>query len=116
MADSNVVSNIFMRHIYDKDKGFKLIRWFKYRKFLRQIDKATPSFDVLWQIADFIKMLEYVYLYNNTTTRSSVFFNVGFSLYDYVRNTIAFGLIHSKRALGTENGQISTRSKGGVTY
>ena len=60
--------NIFMRMIYDKNKTFILFRWFKYRKFLRQLDKSAPSFDLLWQIADFIKLLETVYFYDNSST------------------------------------------------
>lgn len=60
-------NNIFARHLYDKDKNkFRLLQWFRYKRFLRLIDKSVPSFDILWQIADFIKILEQVFLYDNS--------------------------------------------------
>lgn len=58
--------NIFIEHIYSKKK-YNLINWIKYRLFLRKLDKVVPNFGMLWQIADFVKILEKVYMYDNST-------------------------------------------------
>lgn len=62
--------NMFIRQIYDKKKTFVLFRWIKYRKFLRLIDKTAPNFIILWHIADFIKILDKIYMYDNNPTNT----------------------------------------------
>lgn len=74
MAKSSYTKNIniFMKHIYNKEY-FKLSRLFKYlehrktvKKFKRDINEGSPSFNILWQMADFIKLAESVFFYKNT--------------------------------------------------
>lgn len=62
IKESNL--NLFIEPIYYKKKG--LIHWIKHKLFLRKLDNLHPGFDVLWQIADFIKLLERVYMYDNS--------------------------------------------------
>ena len=64
--------NMFMKHIYDKEP-FKLSNIFKYlkhkktiKKFKKDINEGSPSFNVLWQMADFIKLAESIFFYKNT--------------------------------------------------
>lgn len=57
--------NIFIEPIYKKKK-FNIIEYIKYRKFLHSLKTTMPNFGMLWQIADFIKILERVYFYNNS--------------------------------------------------
>lgn len=54
-----------MIHIYNK-KRFNFKLWWKYRKFLKKLKRVSPSFGMLWQMADFIKLLEKVYMYDNS--------------------------------------------------
>jgi hypothetical protein len=73
MAKSNSKKiNMFMEHIYNK-KQFKLSNLFQYlkhrkavKKFKKDISNGSPSFYVLWQMADFIKLAESVFFYKNT--------------------------------------------------
>lgn len=58
------MTNIYMEHIYKKKK-YDLIGYIKYRKFLRQLDKVTPNYDMLVQVRDFLNTLERVYMYSN---------------------------------------------------
>lgn len=64
--------NMFMEHIYGKQQ-FKLSNLFQYlkhrkaiKKFKKDIGEGSPSFNVLWQMADFIKLAESVFFYKNT--------------------------------------------------
>lgn len=64
--------NMFMKHIYSKEQ-FKLQNLFKYikhkravKKFKKDIDDGSPTFNVLWQMADFIKLAESIFFYKNT--------------------------------------------------
>lgn len=66
--------NIFMQQIYAK-KRFGLIQYFKYRKFVKSLRKVMPNFGMLWQIADFIKLLEQVYFYDNGITSTEKLFS-----------------------------------------
>lgn len=59
------MENIFMQWIYNKRHSNKVIHYIKFRWFLHKLNKVTPNFDMLCNIADFIKMLEVVYLYTN---------------------------------------------------
>lgn len=74
MARNNAMKsiNMFMEHIYNKEP-FKLSNLFKYlkhrkavKKFRKDISDGSPSFNVLWQMADFIKLAESVFFYKNT--------------------------------------------------
>lgn len=74
MARNNSIKgiNMFMKHIYDKEP-FKLSNLFKYlkhrravKKFKKNISEGSPSFNVLWQMADFIKLAETIFFYKNT--------------------------------------------------
>ena len=93
--------NMFMKHIYDK-KQLKLFNLFQYlkhkytvRKFKKNISEGSPSFNVLWQMADFIKLAEMVFFYKNSQKDSE------FGLYssrNYASGSNGF------RVTDTENG------------
>lgn len=96
MIDNN--TNIFMNIIYKKvNKSFK--NFFKYKKhaksvkkFRKRILEGSPSFGLLWKMADFIKLAEIVFFYNNSIKNEE------------------FGLFSSKKYSYGENGfRISTK-------
>lgn len=58
--------NIFIEYIYNK-KRFGIIPWIKYKIFVYKLNKINPNFGMMWQIADFIKLLEQVYMYDNSS-------------------------------------------------
>lgn len=103
MAKSNLMNslNIFMRYIYDKEP-LKVCNIFKYwahkrslKKFKKNIYESSPSFNILWQMADFIKLAESVFFYKNTQKESS------------------FGLYSSRNyAVGTNGFRVSDFNKG----
>lgn len=69
--------NIFLNLIYEKKlikkNIFKVISHkIKVRKFKKSIDKGSPSFKVLWQLADFIKAAEEIYFYDNSLKNSDI--------------------------------------------
>lgn len=73
--------NIFMRHIYGKQKS-----WWKnlkprreYKKFLKSLKSVSPDFSMLWNIADFIKELELVYMYDNSTKHDGLYSSNGYN-------------------------------------
>lgn len=64
--------NPFMEMIYNK-VSFKPLSLFKLlfykrklKKFRRDILECSPSIDLLWDMADFIKLAEVVFFYDNT--------------------------------------------------
>lgn len=79
MNTKSNLSNIFMGMIYEKvDRAFPHI--FKYlshkkklKKFRRDIHEGSPGFGLLWKMADFIKLAEMVFFYNNSIKTSSEF-------------------------------------------
>lgn len=44
-------------------KGLK--NHFAYKRFIKKIKRSSPDFDTLWSIGNFIKELEYCYMYKN---------------------------------------------------
>lgn len=59
--------NYFIEPIYNrKHKRFSLLEWFKLRKFLKQLRKTSPNFNMLLEIYHFIRLLSNVYFYNNS--------------------------------------------------
>lgn len=62
-------SNYFMKEIENKYLGRnpfkKMINRWKHRKFINKIRSWSPSVGVLWFFADFIKIAERVYFFNN---------------------------------------------------
>ena len=98
--------NIFIEHIYNKTR-FNVFNYIKYRRFLRKLDKVNPNFGMLWQIADFIKILEQVYMYDNSSTNtlySSLKFEEGEN--GFILNTneasIRFKLYQENETIGME--------------
>lgn len=66
---SETVSNRFLDKVEEKYIGrnpiLRLISRIKFNKFCRDIMKSSPSLGVLWYFADFIKLAERVYFFNN---------------------------------------------------
>lgn len=68
------VPNIFMNIIRDKsNRGFisKIKHKIKLRKFRKNIMEGSPSFGLLWKMADFIKIAEIIFFYNNSHSLDS---------------------------------------------
>lgn len=69
-------SNVFIDKIYSKvTKGglFKrLLHKADIKRFIKQIDKGSPGFGMLWQMADFIRIAELVFCYDNSTSNTEI--------------------------------------------
>lgn len=91
---SNMKSpNTFMNMISEKNpKGiFKRIAHnIKLHKFRKTILEGSPSFGLLWKMADFIKISEMVFFYNNTHSLDSEF--AIYSSKEYMAGTNGFKL------------------------
>ena len=91
---SNMKSpNTFMNVISEKNsKGIfkKLAHKIKLRKFRKTILEGSPSFGLLWKMADFIKIAEIVFFYNNTHALDSEF--AIYSSNEYMAGTNGFKL------------------------
>jgi hypothetical protein len=62
-----ISGNIFMDWIYGVSRTRNhFIHRIQYWLFKLELRKVAPDFDMLWQIADFINMLNLTYLYPNT--------------------------------------------------
>lgn len=63
--------NMFIDKIYGKKKKsfFRFLSYILYekkiKKFKKNILSMSPSFDVLWQMANFIKLAEEIFFYDN---------------------------------------------------
>ena len=75
------MENMFMDIIYKKMMPAKIYQrfknWLYYKRFLMDLNKVSPDFDMLWQFADFIKILEITSWYDNSKH------NIAFSSKDY---------------------------------
>ena len=91
---SNIKSpNTFMNIISEKNsKGIfkRLAHRIKLHKFRKTILEGSPSFGLLWKMADFIKIAEIVFFYNNTHTLDSEF--TIYSSKEYMAGTNGFKL------------------------
>ena len=71
MRGNNKNINIFMRYINDKVpyRYFlrRIIHNISVYRFKRNILNGSPSFNILWQMADFVKLSERIFFYNNNT-------------------------------------------------
>ena len=89
--------NIFMNIISEKNpKGF-IFKWahkIKFHKFRKMILEGSPSFGLLWKMADFIKIAEVVFFYNNTHSLDSEF--AIYSSKEYMAGTNGFKLKDDK--------------------
>ena len=66
---SETLSNRFLDKVEEKYLGknpiLRFLSKLKFKKFLRETMKSSPSFGVLWLFADFIKLAERIYFFNN---------------------------------------------------
>ena len=71
-------TNIFMNLIYKKTTFslFHLIKYFSHKRELKKFKKTlmngSPSFGLLWKMADFIKIAEIVFFYDNSLKNSTL--------------------------------------------
>ena len=86
-------NNIFMELIYEKIniKGKNIFKRLfhkkKVKKFINDIKNSSPGFNMLWNIADFIKIAEFVYFYDNSLKNNTIAL---FSSKNYQNNTNGF--------------------------
>ena len=65
--------NYFIEPIYDRKKEkFSLKEWLKLRKFLKELKKTSPNFNMLVEIYYFIKTLSNVYFYPDSENNQDV--------------------------------------------
>lgn len=65
--NGNYHVNYFMQPIYArKHKRFNLREWWNLRKFIKELKKTSPNFNMLIEIYHFIKILSDVYSYPNS--------------------------------------------------
>ena len=66
------MENVFLDLLYQKEFKSKLIdrikNYFRYRKLIRKLKKNPPSFDTLWQFAEYIKWADFIYGLDSTNT------------------------------------------------
>ena len=95
---SNMKSpNTFMNVISEKNsKGIfkRLAHKIKLSRFRKTILEGSPSFGLLWKMADFIKIAEVVFFYNNTHSLDSEF--TIYSSKEYMAGTNGFKLKDDK--------------------
>lgn len=98
---SNMKSpNTFMNIISEKNsKGIfkRLAHKIKLYKFRKSILEGSPSFGLLWKMADFIKISEMVFFYNNTHALDSEF--AIYSSKEYMAGTNGFKLKDDKNGV-----------------
>lgn len=85
--------NIFMNIISEKNPKGLISKWahkIKLRRFRKTILEGSPSFGLLWKMADFIKIAEVVFFYNNTHSLDSEF--AIYSSKEYMAGTNGFKL------------------------
>ena len=63
MGDTKI--NIFIKPIFNKKYKHYLPSYIELRKLLKMIKKTSPSFDMMMEIYNFIKLLETLYMYGN---------------------------------------------------
>ena len=91
--------NPFVRFLYEKPE-YTLKNFFKYHSYKRKLNKfkktvynGSPSFQTLWQMADFIKFAERAFLYDNTLDSKNY---IGlYSSKNYKSNENGFRVINS---------------------
>ena len=57
--------NMFIKPIFDKKKKHYLPSYIELRKLLKMIKKTSPSFNMMMEIYNFIRLLEEIYMYGN---------------------------------------------------
>lgn len=66
--------NMFIDIIYDKMESRSIFsKWFNYfkmKRFKKTLSTCSPSFHIIWQIADFIKYAEHLFFYENNIKNS----------------------------------------------
>lgn len=74
-------TNIFFNMILDRQNyksknifGRLHHKWTVY-KFRKTILKGSPSFGLLWKMADFVKLAEEIYFYDNSTKKNTGLFS-----------------------------------------
>ncbi len=76
------MENMFMDIIYKKMMPAKIYQrfknWLYYKRFLMDLNKVSPDFNMLWHFADFIKLLEITSWYDNSK-HNSVFSSKDYS-------------------------------------
>ena len=84
--------NIFIEFISNKPKTFFARRKYnkKVRKFRNDILNGSPDFGLLWKMADFIKLCEIIYFYNNNTNSDI------FSSREYLKGENGFKLLDTE--------------------
>ena len=64
-TDKEEKVNMFIKPIFDKKKKHYLPSYIELRKLLKMIKKTSPSFNMMMEIYNFIKLLESIYMYGN---------------------------------------------------
>ena len=57
--------NIFIKPIFDKKHKHDLHSYIELKRLLKKLKKTSPSFDMMMEMYDFIKLLENIYMYGN---------------------------------------------------
>lgn len=57
--------NMFIKPIFDKKHKHYLPSYIELKKLLKKISKTSPSFDMMMEMYEFIKLLEVIYMYGN---------------------------------------------------
>ena len=85
--------NIFIDKICGKSqKGLfkRIAHKSSVKSFIKKIHKGSPGFDMLWQMADFIRISELVFCYDNSLSNT----NIGlYSSKNYNQGTNGFKII-----------------------
>lgn len=71
-------NNLFIDWIYKKPYKFfpKIAHRIKFLKFIYNIKNLAPDFDMLWNIAEFCKLLQMVYFYKPDNSKDHIVYKV----------------------------------------
>lgn len=57
--------NMFIEPILNKKKKYHLGSYIQLKRLIRKLNKTSPSFDMMLEMHEFIKLLERLYMYGN---------------------------------------------------
>ena len=66
--------NMFIEPILNKKKKHHLSSYIQLRRLIRKLNKTSPSFDMMLEMHEFIKLLERLYMYGNDNNK--IIFNI----------------------------------------
>ncbi len=89
--------NTFIRWIWEaknideKNRRQAKKHYYSFLDYMNQLEKSSPGFQELWDISDFLNIIEYTYFYDNTKASgfwSDGEFGIGKTRFNIIKNNI----------------------------